>query len=463
MKTVDAVLIGAGQRGANDYAPFALRYPNQLRFVAVAEPLAERRARFSLQHQISHDNQFENWETLLANPQMARAALICTQDQMHVGPALAALRAGYDVLLEKPIATTQEGCRQIVSTAVELNRQLYVCHVLRYTRHFQTMRQILQSGVLGQIINLDHRENVSWWHMSHSFVRGSWANRDESSPMILAKCCHDFDILLWILGRKCERLSSVGKLVHFRPENAPAEAPERCLDGCPASETCPFYAPFIYVDLLPLWRNVAETSTGLIRLAIQAQLRAPGLVKALSAVAPIMRQVSNYRGWPRSVVTLDPTPESVLEALKTGPYGRCVYHCGNDVVDHQVVLMQFEGDISVTLTMHGHSHIEGRSTRIEGSHGQLQAFFGLGGSWIEVSEHRSGRSTRHDTTSEVGAAHGGGDEGLIAAFVRNIQEGRTQQASELAQQALESHLLAFAAEDARLGGQVVSTNKLDHN
>ena len=157
---MDAVLIGAGQRGANDYAPFALRYPDQLRFVAVAEPLAERRARFALQHQIPLDNQFENWETLLANPQMARAALICTQDQMHVGPALAALRAGYDVLLEKPIATTREGCRQIVSTAVGLNRQLYVCHVLRYTRQFITMRQILLSGVLGQIINLDHLENV---------------------------------------------------------------------------------------------------------------------------------------------------------------------------------------------------------------------------------------------------------------------------------------------------------------
>jgi len=460
LKPVDAVLIGAGQRGANDYAPFALSYPDQLRFVAVAEPLAERRARFALQHHIPLDNQFENWETLLANPQMARAALICTQDQMHVEPALAALRAGYDVLLEKPVATTREGCRQVVSAAAELGRQLHVCHVLRYTRHFQTMRQILQSGVLGQIINLDHRENVSWWHMSHSFVRGSWANIAESCPMILAKCCHDFDILLWMLERKCERLSSVGKLVHFRSENAPANAPERCLDGCPASETCPFYAPFIYVDLLPLWRNVAETSTGWVHLVMQAQLRAPGLVKALGTVAPVMRQVNEYRGWPRSVVTLDPTPESVLEALKSGPYGRCVYHCGNDVVDHQVVLMQFEGDISVTLTMHGHSHVEGRSTRIEGSHGELQAFFGLGGSWIEVHEHRSGRSTRHDTTSEVGAAHGGGDEGLIAAFVRSIREGKTQLASELAQQALESHLIAFAAEDARLGRQVVSTEKL---
>ncbi len=376
---IDAVLIGAGQRGANDFGSYAQRHPDRLRFVAVAEPVPERRTYFARQHHIPLDEQYEHWRDLLSAPQKAQGALICTQDQMHVEPTVTALRRGYDVLLEKPIATTPEGCVEVIDAAAETGRQLHIGHVLRHTHHFQKLRQIVHSGLLGELINVDHRENVSWWHMAHSYVRGLWAKSSESSPMILAKCCHDFDILLWILGRKCEQLGSVGQLIHFRPEKAPPGATQRCLDGCPASEDCPHYAPFIYIKLLPLWRDIADTSTGLVNLAAEAQLRAPKLLKNVSRVAPPLRQISNYRGWPRSVLALEPSDDAVLEALRDGPYGRCIYFCGNDVVDHQVVLMQFESGISVSLTMHGHSHNEGRSTRIEGSRATLKAFFGLGG------------------------------------------------------------------------------------
>jgi predicted dehydrogenase len=459
-KLIDAILIGAGQRGANDYGPYALIHPDQINFIAVAEPILERRKRFADQHNIPLENQFNDWEEILSRPQMARAALICTQDNMHVSPTLAALQQGYDVLVEKPIATSPNGCRQVVTTALESRQQLHVCHVLRHTRHFQTMRRILQSDVLGQIVNVEHRENVSWWHMSHSYVRGAWSNVSSSSPMIVAKCCHDFDILTWMLNRKCVQISSIGGLMHFHSGNAPPGTPKRCLDGCPSNNTCPYYAPFLYIDLLPLWRSIADTSKGTVRLATQTQLRMPGLVKSLSRVIPILRQISEYHGWPRSILSLDPTPELLLEALRTGPYGRCVYHCDNDVVDHQVVMMQYEGDLSVTLTMHGHHHIEGRSTRIEGSRASLNAFFGLGGSWIEVNEHRNDRHTRYDTTADVRAAHGAGDSGLMAAFVDSLREGKKQKADTMAQDALESHLLAFAAEQARLEKQVISTKKL---
>jgi predicted dehydrogenase len=452
---VDAVLIGAGQRGANDYGPYALRYPDRLRFVAVAEPIQERRTRFAHLHQIPAEEQYESWEDLLSKPQKARGALICTQDQMHVDPSVAALQKGYDVLLEKPIATSPEGCLQVIDAAAENDRQLHIGHVLRYTHHFQKLHQILRSGILGEVINIDHRENVSFWHMAHSYVRGAWAKQADSSPMILAKCCHDFDLLLWILDRKCKHLSSVGKLVHFHPENAPSGAPARCLDGCPASDTCPYYAPFVYLDLLPLWRDIADTSTGMVKFAVQTQLRAPGLVKAASKLAPFLRQMSDYRGWPRSVLALNPTPDAILEALQDGPYGRCVYFCGNDVVDHQVVLMHFEGGISVSLTIHGHSHNEGRSTRIEGTRASLKAVFGLGGSWIELNEHRSDRSVRYHTTGDVRGAHGGGDVALMTAFVKSLREGSSQQSLTTARQAVQSHLLAFAAEEARLGEQVV--------
>jgi predicted dehydrogenase len=449
-----AILIGAGQRGALDYAPYALRHPAELQFIAVAEPIVERRERFARQHHLPSENVYASWEPLLARPKMADAALVCTQDQQHTAPALAALAAGYHVLLEKPMATRQEECIRLVETAEQTGLQLHICHVMRYTRHAQMIRQVIQSSALGEIINVDHRENVSYWHMAHSYVRGNWANSAQSSPMILAKCCHDFDILLWWLERRCERLSSVGGLRHFRPENAPDGAPERCLDGCPAAQTCPYYAPYIYLDLVPLWRSFAETTVGFPRWAMQTNLRSPGLIRSLSSLFPLLRQVSDYRGWPRSVVAVDPTPENILDALKHGPYGRCVYRCDNDVVDHQSVLMQFEGPLSVTLTMHGHSHLEYRTTRIEGSRGTLLAELGLGGAWVEVREHRSGKRERFNTSPPIGEGHGGGDQELMAAFVHSLRSGGDQ-ALTLGRQSLQSHLLAFAAEQARLSGTVL--------
>ncbi len=455
---IHAILIGAGQRGADVYGAYALAHPDQIRFVAVAEPDAARRARFAAQHSIPLQNQFENWEPLLANPTYGQAALVCTQDQQHTAPTLAALRAGYDVLLEKPMATTAEECRQLADAAEATGCQLHICHVLRFTDHFIKMRQIIQAGDLGEIITVSHRENVSWWHMAHSFVRGNWRNTAKSAPMILAKCCHDLDILIWLLDDHCENLSSVGGLHHFRREQAPAGAPKFCLDGCPAAETCPYYAPFIYEDLLPLWRSYADSSEGYARAVMRAQERAPGLVKSLAALLPSLRQVSDYRGWPISVVAQDPTPENVHEALKSGPYGRCVYHCDNDVVDHQVVAMQFASGASVTLTMHGHSHIEGRFTRIQGAKAELQAGFGYGGSWIEVNEHRSNRRRRYDTSADANAGHGGGDARLMAAFLRALR-GEALPAISTARRSLESHLMAFAAEEARLGKCVVKMVK----
>jgi predicted dehydrogenase len=455
---IEAILIGAGQRGAESYAPFALAHPRRLRFVAVAEPDDARRALFSARHNIPASKQFACWEELLALPQMGQAAFVCTQDWQHTGPALAALQGGYHVLLEKPMATTAEECRQLVQASEAAGRELHICHVLRYTRHFQKMREIIQSGVLGQVIDVAQRENVSFWHMAHSYVRGNWRSKEQSSPMILAKCCHDFDILLWLLDRRCLQLSSVGALTHFRPQNAPPGAPDRCLDSCPDAGECLYYAPWLYRDMVPFWRSVAETTSITNERLIQAHLNYPAATNALSRIAPALRQITEYRGWPLTVLAADPTPENIEQALRQGPYGRCVYHCDNDVVDHQVVSMQFEDEISVTLTMHGHSHVEQRTTRIEGTRGRLLAGFGNGGAFIEVAEHRSDRHTRYQTSSVDESGHGGGDFGLVSAFLESIQhgaEGRTT-----ARQALESHLLAFAAEQARLEKSVLAGDSL---
>jgi predicted dehydrogenase len=456
---IQAVLIGAGQRGADSYGPYALAHPDEIVFVAVAEPDSLRRKRFSDQHGISQNRQFESWEALLSIEPLGQAALVCTPDHLHDQPAIAAMRRGYDVLLEKPMAPTLERCLEIINTSVETGRQLQVCHVLRYSKHFQELKRVLDSGVLGQIVNLSHSENVSWWHMAHSFVRGNWRNRTQSSPMILAKCCHDLDLLTWLLEDRPRSLSSVGSLIHFRPENAPPGATKRCLDGCEVADTCPYYAPMIYLDFTPLWAGFANTGKGMEKLAAKTKMRMPGLISMIARLIPSLAWFDTYRGWPTSAITLEPSLENTTEALRDGPYGRCVYHCDNDVVDNQVVNMQFERGTSVTLTMHGHSHIEGRITRIEGSHASLRAEFWYGSSWIEVDDHLSNRKTRIDTYGKGVEVHGGGDFRLMQGFVKAIQNNDPAIALTTAQLSLESHLMAFAAEEARLDEKLIQMDR----
>lgn len=448
-KPIEAVLVGAGQRGSEVYGSFALQHPEALRFVAVAEPLSERRQAFGRRHKIPADRQFSTWEELFSGSKVGAAAFICTQDQMHVQPALAAMQAGYEILLEKPMAVSEADCRLLVNTSQQTGRQLHVAHVLRYTSHFRKMRELLQSGILGELTHISHAENVSWWHMAHSYVRGNWRNSATSAPMILAKCCHDLDILLWLTGERCTSLSSHGGLKHFRTENAPPGAPERCLNGCPAADTCPFYAPFIYQELAPLWRSVRDTSHGFWAPALlSAFLRRPALFRSLGRLIPALRQLTDYQGWPVSTLAMEPTPENIQLALETGPFGRCVYACDNDVVDHQVVTMSMSSGLIVNLTMHGFSHLESRTTRIQGSLGELQGFLGHGGGWITVKLHRSDRLLRYQDRFNPGEGHAGGDNGLIAAFVKSVREGEGQ-AETLARDALASHLLAFNAERAR--------------
>ncbi len=253
---LELVLMGAGQRGATAYASYAFSHPGEVRFVAVAEPNAERRRKFADEHDIDEAYCFESWEELAAKGQLGQGAIVAMQDQMHVEPAVAAMQAGYDVLLEKPMAHTLEGCVKLVQTAEQTGRSLQICHVLRYSPFWRTLKQVLDSGRLGEIITVEHRENVSYWHMSHSFVRGNWGNTAASSPMILAKCCHDMDILYWNLGGRPKRLSSFGSLLHYRSESVGPEIPLRCTDGCPIEESCPFSAIGIYMEGRPFRKSI---------------------------------------------------------------------------------------------------------------------------------------------------------------------------------------------------------------
>lgn len=409
---LEVVAIGAGGRGFGAYAPYALSHPDELRFVAVAEPDPARRAQFAARYGVPESACFASWDALAARGQLGAAAFNCTMDAMHVDSTLALLKTGYHVLLEKPMATTADDCRTLVRAAEDAGRVLQICHVLRFTAMFSALHEIIASGRLGDIITVEHRENVVYWHMAHSFVRGNWRNRKESAPMILAKCCHDLDILYWNLG-PVRRLSSAGSLRHFRAENAPAGAPARCTDGCPAADDCPYYAPRLYL--------------------------------------------TEKTGWPTSAISLDTSLEARQHALETGPYGRCVYHCDNDVVDNQVVSLEFASGVTGAMFMHGHSHQEGRTMRYDGTRATLRGIFTGDTNAIEIHDHRHGTMERI-LPDAGGSGHGGGDEGLTAAFVHGLLSGRADTLTS-GRASLESHLMAFAAEQARLDARVIDMDE----
>ncbi|MGI6741224.1 MAG: Gfo/Idh/MocA family protein [Brevefilum sp.] len=450
------LLFGAGNRGAATYGQFGLEHPDQVKFVAVAEPNPQRRERFAREHHIPPERQFNDWSEALAAGKIADAVINATQDEMHHESTIAALQAGYDMLLEKPISTTLNETVEIIQTAEALGRTLMICHVLRYTDFFGQVKNIFASGRLGQIANVSHSENVSYYHMAHSYVRGNWRNLAVSSPMILAKCCHDLDLLYWFLGEKCTHLSSMGNLRHFKPENAPPGAPLRCTDGCPAAEECPYFAPRIYVESFPIKSTVSHAQNPLIRAVGQLTLRHPKLALSLGKVIPPVRILAEYSGWPRNTITEEPESDhAVMEALRHGPYGRCVYHSDNDVVDHQTVNMTFESGITVTLTMHGHSHDEGRTLRVDGSRATLLGKLTHSQGWLEIHDHLDGSVERQTFPTEVEqvGGHGGGDAGLMRSFVLAMHGERAPLTS--ARDSLESHLMAFAAEESRLSHMTV--------
>jgi predicted dehydrogenase len=452
-KHLTAIMIGAGSRGHAAYGKYALEHPDEIRFVAIAEPNEVRRARFAKEHAIPPERQFHGWEDLLDRGQIADTALICTPDRLHADPAVAALEAGYDVLLEKPMAPTLADCVRIAQTAKRTGRLLQLCHVLRYAPFFSTVHEIVTSGRLGDVIAVEQRDNLVYWHMAHSYVRGIWRNSKVECPIVVAKCCHDLDILYWNLG-PCARLSSFGSLKHYRLENAPPGAPERCSDGCPVADECAWNAQRAYLELLPLWHVAKHLPNLPLRLAAVLVIDHPRFVKTLRRLIPALDEALDYKGWPISTTFDDASQEGRRHALQTGLYGRCVYHCDNDVVDYQTVSMSFESGASATLILNGHSHEDERIVRYDGTRATLTGRFAYGRKHvIEIHDHMIGRTEIIDPTPSRSGHHGGGDAGVMASFVRAVR-GHAP-ALTTAQESLESYLMAFAAEEARLSGTVV--------
>ncbi|MFI5956121.1 Gfo/Idh/MocA family protein [Cryptosporangium sp. NPDC051539] len=408
MSRVSLVVVGAGLRG-QAYAERAVT-SGGARIVAVAEPDEGRRERFAERYDVPHA--FADWTELAAAGKLADAAIIATPDRHHTGPAVALAGLGYHLLAEKPLAPTEDDAERIAE-AVERTGVLFaVCHVLRYTPYTRVLKELLDADRIGEVVSVQHLEPVGWWHQAHSFVRGEWSNSRTSSPMLLAKACHDLDWLLYVMGRPVRRVSSFGRLTHFRPSSRPAEAADRCLD-CPLQTTCAYSATRLYFDCLG---------------------------------------DPEREFWPLSAVTADHTVEGVREALRTGPYGRCVYDSDNDVVDHQVVSLEFADGATGSFTMTAFTPFELRKTRLFGTQGYLEG----DGVTLRIVDFRTGaEETVVTADASLSADHSDGDHELVDRFLAAVGSGDGSRLDSDTASALAGHRVVWAAERARRSGTVV--------
>ena len=408
MKQVTAILLGAGQRGAGIYGEYALQFPNELKIIAVAEPRKDRRDAFAQDHGIPTENCTDSWEELLDRQKFADCILVCTQDRMHFGPVIRALEKGYDVLCEKPMSYDRGELVAMGEQAKKKGRLLSICHVLRYSPFFVKLKELIDGGAVGQLVDIQHIESVGYWHMAHSFVRGNWRKAGETSPMILQKCCHDVDILTWLAGSGCTRVVSMGGLNHFDRAHQPSGAADRCLDGCPCRDDCPYYAPRFYLE----------------------------------------HPRAELDGFTRTV-SLDTSREAVLHALRTGPYGRCVYACDNDVVDNQMVILEYASGVRASLTMCAFTERCERIINVMGSRGQIRG--NMEQNLLEVSDFATGNTTVITVHVPPGGGHGGSDFAMMREFVELVASGATDSKTGAAV-SVESHLVTLAAEESRLRG-----------
>ncbi len=407
-KILTIAILGCGNRGAETYGALMMNKPDKYKIIALCDKSQERLNKWGERFAVSAEARFSDSDTFFA-VKRADVLIIATQDDTHVAFCLRALAAGYDILLEKPITDKREECEALLDAQGKYGGRVVVCHVLRYGAFFVKAKELLNSGAIGRLISIQAVEQVGYWHMAHSFVRGNWRNTTDSAPMILAKCCHDLDLLQYYAGASCESVSSVGDLTYFKPENAPDNAAERCLD-CPHVDTCTYSAKRIYIGM---WHRHG---------------------------CPAAR-------WPFGALTnAYPLTEEVLtNALREGPYGRCVFHCDNNVVDHQLVQMTFANGVKASLTMMGFTHGGGRIYKFYGTDGEII----LKDDSVELKPFGKEPVLFDGKENlEGGHSHGGGDNGMMNALYE-IMTGDASETTSLAA-SIESHLMGICAEESRL-------------
>jgi Oxidoreductase family, NAD-binding Rossmann fold/Oxidoreductase family, C-terminal alpha/beta domain len=413
-KPITAITLGAGSRG-NVYGNYALEFPDQLDIIGVAEPIPIRNQRYTDKHKIKDENRFKTWEDVFKKPKFADAVIISTPDDLHYAPCIEALKLGYDVLLEKPIAPTEQECRDILAMAQKTGRIVAVCHVLRYAPYFIKIRSLIQSGAIGEIISVQHLEPIEHIHMSHSFVRGNWHNSSKTTPIILAKSCHDLDILRWMIGKPARKIQAFGDLKWFKKENAPAGSTARCMDGCAVEKSCPYSALKIY-HRKRTWLYVFD-----------------------------LPDDKTQHG------------DAILGYLRNTNYGRCVYRMENDQCDHYISNIEFEGGITASFSMEAFTPWGGRRTRIMGSMGFIEGDmdkFTIYDFKTEKSETFESKVLEIENYKHSG--HGGGDWRLVADWIQAVAKQDPSLLTSTIEASIESHVMAFRAEASRKNQSVES-------
>ncbi len=412
LRPVTAVVIGAGSRGSV-YAAYCAQYPASLRIVGVADINTVRREQMAAQYDIPPQYQFADWREVFRRPKFADAVIIATPDNLHYLPAMQALAYGYDILLEKPIAQTAKECTDILHQARKYGRIVGVCHVLRYTPYFRALKRVIDEGRVGKILSVQHLEPVRFHHMAHSYVRGNWHSSKQTTPIIIAKACHDLDIIRWLLDKPCKKVSAFGSLDFFTRQNEPRGAADRCLD-CAAENQCPFSAKKIYIrehKYLYVFDNL-----------------------------------------PRNRADKDAV---ITDYLRTTDYGRCVFRCRNDQCDHYVCNLEFEDHITASLQVEALTSYGGRKTRIMGSKadivGDMDSF--------TLTDFLTGRKYLwHEDISKLPGyeGHAGGDWGIVKDFVLAVAHQDEKFLSSAIDVSVESHIMGFRAEQARLTNKIIN-------
>jgi predicted dehydrogenase len=409
-RSLKIAVIGAGVRGTNLARKLSLsQYDASV--VAVAEPEKTKREAFAAEFGLSASVLFKGWEELTENLSECDAVIIATLDNQHTGPALACLGRGWNILIEKPLADTLEDCRMIVSRQKEQGNVVAVCHTLRFMEGFRTVRQLLTEDHIGELVHIEHMEAIGHSRFAHNYVRGRWAKERENTFLLLHKCSHDIDYICWLISNPCIKVSSFGSLKYFVPSNAPEGSTERCTDGCAVVGTCPYSSVRIYVN-------------------------------------------SSLDEWPARDICTIHTREAHLEAVKNGPYGSCVWYAGNDVVDHQVVLMEFEGGATATCTLSGYSATNGRRIRLQGAMGEI--LFDEASGTISVKKF-TGENEKIIHISEPESYHPE-DQEIVDEWLSSLINSTAVTVD--AGEALRTHAVVFAAEKSRRENRTVSMTEI---
>ena len=433
-RPITAIIVGAGHRSFV-YSELAKTNPEMLKIVGVADPNPIRRKKAMDYFGFKEDMCFENAEELAKKGKLADTVINGTMDEQHLETAVPLLDAGYDMLLEKPFAPNEEEMRQIVNCAKKNNSKVMICHVLRYTPFYYAIKERIVNGEIGDIINIQTTEHVSYHHLSTSYIRGKWANSDKChTSMLLAKCCHDLDIIMWMMSEtKPKQISSFGGKFQFKPENAPKEAGTICMKDCPLVDTCVYSTKRLYIDHPDRWA---------------------------------------FYVWDALEGKKNVTIEDKIALMKSdSPYARCIYKCDNNVVDHQSVLINFESGATGTHNMVGGSAEPRREIHIIGTKGEIFGNFEESKfTVLKIDPSPDAHNEECDveevdlrvTGDMVGAygGHGGGDERLAADFVKFIRGERPSLACTSIFDSVAGHLSVYLADKSRENGGMPMDVKL---